>query len=134
MVQISIGLRIRSNRQRPLQDHFDGCSYGKGNLVAPPEQDRSQAKPGAKQSAVGHADADVTDRADENAQTSCLGHGVDVGIDLVDGFQGSFIVDFAFLVRARQALQISVDGKHTVIGENQLGKSKPHLGATFDAA
>src|ERR1700676_2773763 len=87
--------------QWPLQDHLDPGADGQGNFIAAREPHFGQAKPGANQSTRADANADMADRSDKNAGAGCLGHGVDVGINLVHWFQRAFLVDRPVSPRSR---------------------------------
>src|ERR1700675_523418 len=93
--------------QRPLEDHFDPGAHGQGNFIAAREQHFGYSKPGANESTLADANADMADRSDENACTGGLGDGVDVGIDLVHWFQSAFVVDRPVPARPREVFQRS---------------------------
>jgi len=78
--------RCRLNGQWPLQHHLDPGAGGQRNFIAARESHFGQAKPGANQSTLADANADMVDRSDKNSCTGCLGRGVDVGINLVHLF------------------------------------------------
>ena len=80
---------------------------GQGNFIAAREQHFGQAEPGTNQSTLADANADMANRSDKNACTRCLGHGVDVGVDLVYWLQRAFVVDRPVRTRSGQALQAS---------------------------
>lgn len=104
--------------------------------IASPRVNRTFARPSPKPIAAPGPtpDSDVSNGPDEDSKARGRGDCINVAVYLIDRFEGALFVGCAVLRRARQALQVSRNGKHAVIGKNELREAHSQASSAMHAA